>query len=248
MARLVQRNAAELDHLANKRLGLQYLKQPPSVQQCRFSALTLRELVSAAAGLITLPPSDLPPTPRDQPQLDEQLLLRRCGLPVIAKVSVLGLVQAFNAFDPLPTLEELVDFKLIPKAVLEYNQAKALLKIHDVHINCLAPMLRFCKNLQPQSAALDVDVCTRSLLQRCGWAEEAVQLVVGHLRWDTIELLHFALQQLRQYHTYQEIAIPLLDLLEIDFGVDAVRPLRKALNPNLTLALVAAAPEAVRTT
>ena len=69
------------------------------------------------------------------------------------------------------------------------------------------------------------------------------------LQWDTMELLHFALQLLRQHNSHlrqlhllsQRYGVA--DALEQAFGPDAVLPLRKALDPDLTLALVVAAPE-----
>ena len=61
------------------------------------------------------------------------------------------------------------------------------------------------------------------------------------LQWDTVQLLHFALELLRQHSS--QLWLPLAEVLEAEFGTAAVLPLRKLLDPDLTLVLMVAAPD-----
>ena len=180
--------------------------------------------------------------------MDEMLLLRRCALPVVPNATVDHLLSKLSVMQSLAHGMQ-IDMSMFWMTVLPMDQSghplQAVSEISGVGSTWLTPMQKFCRAYQPGPGSKDQSAQVCDLLCRCGWANEprALWLVLKILRWDTVELLHFALQLLRQQHA--KLWLPLAAALEKAFGSDVVLPLRKALDPELTLALVIAAPESV---
>ena len=225
VTRLLQNQAARLDAIVQRSLGLDCLPGNPSVADTRICAF--------AYGELGLSPSTVQRTP-----LDEGLLLRRCALPVVPGVC-LG-----NVLEELAAAEGSIDMSMVwldlPPEQLVHSQA--VCELPEVVKRWFAPMQQFCRAHQPRAGSVDQRSKVCDLLCRCGWAAQphALWLVLKVLRWDTVELLHFALQLLRRH--CELFRVTLVDVLERTFGDDAVLPLRQALDPTLTLALIVAAP------
>ena len=172
-------------------------------------------------------------------------MLRRCGLPAVSKVSIDLLVKAISEAWLNGQVSDMSAFWMAYVPMDQLDHPDALCTIPNIEDLWLVPMQTFCRARQPGLGTSNQRAQVCDLLCRCGWASEprALWLVLKILGWDTVELLHFALQLLRQQHA--ELWLPLAAVLEQAFGSDAVLPLRKALDPQLTLALVVAAPEHV---
>ena len=231
VARLFEQQGAELDGLG-RRLGSDIaVPLRPSRDELRACAFAFRELGDEFIRLSSGSP-------------DEHLVIRRCGLPATVSITVAELLRQLSAATLFGTKDMTLLWMLSPSLPQDPRTA-CLLSIPGVQKLWFQPMHDFCTALQPGPGSLEQRALVRAMLVRCGWNEDSavVSLVLDTLCWDTVELLHFALQLLRQQHA--TLWLPLAAVLEKAFGSDAVLPLRKALDPELTLALVVAAPEHV---
>ena len=242
VARLMDEQAAGLDALGQQRLGLDLRASLLSVQdgesgakllrdEARLGALALRELGLESGGGVNLPAA-----------VDEQLAVRRCALPEATCATIPAMVRQIDlvagvSFGGPPDLT-----MLCPDS--DDARTACLLSIRDVDKLWLGPMHKFCRAFQPSLGSSGERAAVKALLRRCGWSDQegaALRLVLDTLHWDTVELLHFALELLRRQ--YDVLWLPLAAALEADFSRDAVLPLRKLLDPELKLILVAAAPD-----
>ena len=233
VARLIEQQGAELDVFGGRLgSGLQVLKR----EEVRLSAFAFRELLLGhdAMALAGAPGS-----------CDEHLVVRRCGFPSMVSMTVDELLlqlQQLNARTMFGAGDPSLLWMLCPSLPQDPRSA-CLLSIPGVQKLWLKPMHDFCAALQPQLGSSDQRAQVRALLDRCGWAEDSavVSLVLDTLHWDTVELLHFALELLRRQH--DALWLPLAKVLEVEFGRDSVLALRKLVDPELTLVLVVAAPD-----
>ena len=242
MSRLLQTRGPQLDGIVEQYLGLRKRLVPPLPERdARLCALAFQQLQ-----LAWLQPLKVPRPAR--PDLN-RCVTRRCGLPSTPKVSVRELAQALESAYFDPSADELFSdpfFEgLFPDEFCKHPRSKLLLIIPDVARWWLGPVENFCRSHQPVSGSSEQRAQVCDLLCRCGWADEprALWLVIKELQWDSVELLHFVLQQLRQHHN--DLWPRLAHVLEDTYGSDAVLPLHKALDPELTVALVVAAPAPV---
>ena len=162
--------------------------------------------------------------------LDELVTFRRCGFSSAPDMTVQRLVQHLNVC-------------CTENGRRTIDRTVCLLGIRNVQRFWLGPMRNFCATHEPAAGSLLQRDQVRALLARCGWAQEpeATALVLETLQWDTVEVLYFALELLRLH--YDELWVPLAQQLTVEFSSAAVVPLRKLVDPELTLALVVAAPE-----
>ena len=205
---------------AVKVLGLQGQSSLCEAQRC---ALVVRQLrLDEAASKASLANGD-------------ELLSRRCGLLGVPSSSFAVIEQN------LPAVERGGDVGLLLMKGPELESFKNLLSAPGLMKHWLLPMKRFCSVHGPGSP--DQRAQVRELLCRCGWADQpnALRFVLEELQWDTLPVLRFALELLRPRHN--DLWVPLADILQARFGAAAVLPLRKLIDPKLTLALVIAAPD-----
>ena len=229
--------AGRLDAIHRDSLGLDHLPKRDPALEVRLRAFAPEfevRLCAFACGELRLEPSTVPRTP-----LDKGLLLRRCALPDAPGVrldTVLEYLEGLGSED----LDMSVVWQDFSPEQLAHPQA--VCELSEVAKKWFVPMQAFCRAHQPGPGTQGQRSELCDLLCRCGWADEprALWLVLKILRWDSVELLHFALQLLRQHYT--RFWLPLAKVLVQSFGYDAVLPLYKALDPTLTLALIAAAP------
>ena len=80
------------------------------------------------------------------------------------------------------------------------RRANAMLAVQRLLEDWLVPMKAYCATRGPGSPVQRTQV--RDLLWRCGWTDhsDALALVLDTLQWDTVEVLHFALERLRRRH------------------------------------------------
>ena len=232
MARLIEQQVAGLDVLSG-RLGssLQVLNR----EEVRLSAFAFRELLGRDAMALAGGPGSC----------DEHVVVRRCGFPSTMFMTVDELVlqlRQLSARTIFGTGDVSLLWMLCP-SLPQDPRTVCLLSVPGVQTLWLEPMHDFCATLQPGPGSAEQRAPVRALLGRCGWAEDSavVRLVLDTLCWDTVELLHFALELLRRQH--DALWVPLAQALEAEFGRDAVLPLRKLVDPALTLVLVVAAPD-----
>ena len=219
MTRLLEQQSEKLDGIAR----LWGMAKDIFDLNSRLSALAVHQLGLTASRAATT--------------CDDTTLLRRCGLPVIPGVSLSRLMKELAAV----TQGDLSMLWLFFPELESSQRANKLLAVPRLWTDWLKPMQVFCEARGPGSA--DQRAQVHDLLCRCGWTghPEALALVLNELQWDTVEVLHFALERLRSL--YHELWVPMAEALETEFGHEAVLPLRKLLDPELTLALVIAAPE-----
>ena len=221
-------NATDLDRVAQTTLGQKQLMLSPL--EARLCALAFGELQrtaprTRAAGSMAQP---------------ADLLHRRCAIPALARSPIDTIVNTARSVDPRQ--RDFSCFWHVCPLQDDHPRSKLVIETPGVCSMWLNPMRAFCSALEPGSE-FDQRAELHDLLLRCGWATEprALRLVLDELCWDTVELLQFALHLLRRH--YHQLWLPLAGALESEVGAEAVRPLRKLLDPDLTLALVVAAPE-----
>ena len=178
--------------------------------------------------------------PTNSAPASDTTVLRRCGL---AAISDLDLATVSQSLRFLVHNNDASVVSLLFPGVSMSAQTMTVLGISDLWKNWVEPMSAFCASHGRGSDAQRQQVS--ELLCRCGWETEvqALQLVLEELEWDTIEVLHFALGLLRRHH--EQLWLPLAQALEAPDRKPAFLPLRKLLDPDLTLVLVTAAPELV---
>ena len=209
MARLLEQHSRALDAVAESMgRGTRTLLVPEQQHaklrhQTRLCALALRELGIAPA------PDPNPAAPI------ESLLLQRCALPAVEGVTVRKLLEKlasksgyFNDRDNT--------FLWLMLPLPSDPRTQCLLNIRNVSEFWLRPMDEFCSSLGPASPDQRAEV--HELLCRCGWKDEteALTLVLDTLQWDSVPLLHFALELLRL--NQDQLWLPLAQVLGAEFG------------------------------
>ena len=242
MAQLVAQQGPALDSLARE-LGFDLCtSELPAPNRAaaekhlryekRLSALAAREL-----GLGVPQSSNV--------ALDEATMRRRCALPDTANTTVQELVDKLRLLAGYHknVFSDVSMFWITVPALAADARAKSVLSTPLVEVVWLDPMLKFCAARQPGPGSPEQRAQVRALLCRFGWSElkDALSLVLDTLQWDTVEVLHFAVQLLRR--NYDQLWQPMAQQLEAEFGAAAVLPLRKMLDPELTLFVAVAAPE-----
>ena len=156
-------------------------------------------------------------------------LPRRCGLPGVSSVAFEAFQQSTSnvglLFLDFPDLEPFENFLLIPGLLRHW----------------VLPMTQFCSEHGTSSSEQYKQVQT--LLRHCGWADqpEALRLVLDELQWNSLPVLRHALGLLRGLQDF--VCENLIGVLRPVFGAVAVAPLRRLIDPKLTLAVVIGAPD-----
>ena len=166
----------------------------------------------------------------------DDLLPQRCGL--------FGLSRATFNFIEKSLGADLDDMSMVLIGHPEVEPFTKLLEAPGLLQHWLRPMKQFC--LAHGAALPEQRAQVHKLLCCCGWSDQpdALRLVLDELQWNTLAVLRFALELLRPL--YDSLWPALAGILHAQYGAAAVLPLRKLIDPELTLAWSSLPPSTCR--